>query len=211
MSQYICTLTPDQISLIRDIVDLAKIVIPSAITLLAGYLAYRFANRQSRYRKYLEFKERQVTSFYSPMIGCLKSIRAHSELRSDLSKAAGTAWDNICKNAPHPFLDHEERFVPFKKLIEYDNKKLREEILPFYDKMLKIFTDNYWLAEESTKAHYSELCRYIEIWNRWLDRSLPSEVLQEIEHDEERLKPFYKDLDVQLSNLLKIISNNKKC
>jgi hypothetical protein len=77
--------------------------------------------------------------------------------------------------------------------------------------MLKIFTENYWLAEESTKAYYSELCRYVEIWHRWLDGSLPSEVLQEIEHGEDRLKPFYKDLDDQLSNLLKIIRNNKKC
>ena len=211
MSQYVCTLTPEQISLIRDIVDLAKIVIPSIITLLAVYFTYRFANRQAHYRKLLEFKEKQITSFYSPMIGCLKSIRAHSELRSDLSKGAGTAWDNICKNAPHPFLEHEERFAPFKKLIEYDNINFREEILPTYDKMLKIFTENYWLAEESTKAYYSELCRYVEIWHRWLDGSLPSEVLQEIEHGEVRLKPFYKDLDDQLSNLLKIIRNNKKC
>lgn len=211
MGNYVSTLTPEQISLLKDVVDLAKIIIPTISTALVAliivYLTYRFANRQVRYSKALGFKEKQITDFYSPIIGCIKKIRSHSELRVELSNAANTAWHKICDAAPHPFLDSENHFEPFKKLIEYDNIKFKKELLPLYDRMLQIFTENYWLAEESTRTYYAELCRYVDIWHRWLGETLPREILLEIEHSEERLMPFYAELEKQMGDLRRTIAN----
>lgn len=200
-------MTPEQVSLLKDVVDLAKVTIPAIVTLLAGYLGFRFSTRLARYNKSLEFKQKQITEFYSPMIGCIKNIRSHSELRLELSNAASEAWREICDDAPKPFLNHNREFEPFKKHIEYDNIKFREDLLPLYDKMLSIFTENYWLAEEPSKAHYSELCRYVEIWHRWLDEALPREVLLKTKHSEEMLLPLYDDLEKQMLELRSSIAN----
>ncbi|WP_143424305.1 hypothetical protein [Geoanaerobacter pelophilus] len=207
MEKYVSAITPEQVSLLKDAVDLAKVSIPAIVTLLACYLAFRFSTRLARYNKSLEFKQKQITEFYSPMIGCLKNIQSHSELRLELSNAASEAWREIIDAAPKPFLDHKNEFKPFEKLIEYDNIKFREELLPLYDRMLSIFTENYWLAEEPTKAHYSELCRYVEVWHRWLGDALPREVMLKAEHSEERLFPLYDDLEKQMFNLRNTIAN----
>ena len=61
--------------------------------------------------------------------------------------------------------------------------------------MLKIFTDNYWLAEPETRKWYSELAEFIEIWERSLSNSMPNEVVEKIGHDEKKLNGFYEDLE----------------
>jgi hypothetical protein len=70
-------------------------------------------------------------------------------------------------------------------------------------KFAGIFTDGMWLAEPSTIRHYAALVEFVEIWNRFLDQSLPREVLQQIEHKEETLQPLYADLEHNLSTLSK--------
>ena len=73
--------------------------------------------------------------------------------------------------------DHEERFAPFKRIIEYDNEQLRAELLPKYREMLTLFTERYHLAATDTRAFYQSFLEFVEIWNRWLAESLPAEVL----------------------------------
>ncbi|CAG0927013.1 hypothetical protein PLCT1_00209 [Planctomycetaceae bacterium] len=203
-------LSAEQVAaLVQQALELAKFVGPATTTLLAGYLGYRFALRRARHQKQLDFIERQVTHFYSPIVGCLKRIRAESNLRLELSGAADAAWRDICDRAPKPFVDHSQQFEPFKRLIEYENTKFSDELLPLYDRMVAIFTDNYWLAESSTQQHYSELCRFVEMWHRFLNRSLPREILDHIEHREERLHPFYADLETQLARLRGVLAGGR--
>jgi hypothetical protein len=154
------------------------------------------------------FVERQLEEFYAPMIGCLRRIRAKSNVRLEIGKASDTAWQKICGEHPKPFFDHEKYFGPFQKSIEYDNKQLREEIIPLYEQMLSVFTQKYWLANLSTRQWYPELTAFVELWLRWLDRSIPAEVIQEMDYTEERLTPFYEDLENQLNELHKKLSDN---
>lgn len=156
----------------------------------------------------LAFVERQLEEFYSPMIGCLRKIRAKSQLRYEIDKVSETAWHNICERHPKPFLDHEKYFEPFQKTIEYNNKQLSEEIIPLYDQMVLIFTEKYSLANSSTRKWYSELSNFVELWHRWLDKSIPAEVIEDMSHSEERLKPFYDDLESQIENLQKKLSGD---
>jgi hypothetical protein len=153
-----------------QLVEAVKVSLPSAIavlgTLAGGWLGHSYAKAQARAAKAIEFVERRVTEFYSPMVGCIHRLRALSSLRVEISKAGDAAWKEICDQNPVPFLDHEKYFAPFKAVIEYDNSQLYEEILPVYDRMVKLFTDNYWLASKAVQEHYGELCRFVELWHR---------------------------------------------
>ena len=99
-------LTPQQIELFQNLIDFGKIVVPSLITLLAVVLGaragYRFALRRLKFEKRLEFINKQVMEFYSPLVGCRMRIRASSELRVELSSGCNIAWRKICDEQPHP-------------------------------------------------------------------------------------------------------------
>jgi hypothetical protein len=97
--------------------------------------------------------------------------------------------------------DYEERFAPFKKIIEYDNRQFKEELFPLYRKMLDAFTDNYWLADTDTRAYYQEFLEFVEIWERFLADSLPHEVLEKLEHAEQAILLFYDHLEARLDQL----------
>ena len=158
---------------------------------------------QERQTRRLDFVERQLREFYSPMLGCLRKIHANKELRLALSKASDPAWRKIVAQHPAPFVDHEKYFEPFKRSIMYNNKDFREEIIPLYDQMVSMFTQNFWLAESTTRKWYSELYGFVDLWHRWLDESIPAEVIEEMDHTEERLETFYQDLEHQLEGLRK--------
>ena len=205
MQEVVSQLNEQQLHLINNLIDLAKIVLPSFFILLAAILGarltYRFAVRRLKLEKRLDFVRQQVTDFYSPLIGCRKRIRASSELRVELSRASDIAWRKICDEQPTPFLEHEKYFEPFKRQIEDENKRFPKFLLPLYDEMVDIFTKNYWLAEDSTKEFYKPFCRYVELWHRFHDDAIPPRVFEEVPLDEETLLPFYENLESNLSKL----------
>ena len=203
-------LSQQQIELYKNLIDFGKIAVPSLITLLAAVLGaragYRFALRRFKFEKQLEFINRQVTEFYSPLVGCRTRIRASSELRVELSRGCNTAWRKICDEQPQPFLEHEKHFEPFKKQIEDENQRFPKYLLPLYDQMVDIFTKNFWLAEDSTKEFYKPFCRYVELWHRFYDDAIPPRVLEEVTIDEKDLLPFYEKIENNLSHLRKELS-----
>ena len=190
--------------LLSNLINFAKVVLPSFLTLLLGsYFGYRYGVKQFKKQKEIEYVERQIREFYSPMLGCLSQIEAKSAVRYEISKVSDVAWRRIVGRHPKPFEDHEKYFKPFKKSIDYDNDQLRNELIPLYDKMIKIFSENLELAFPETRKWYPELSRFVDLWHRWLDGTIPSEVLQEMDHTEERLKSLYENLDASLENLKK--------
>ena len=60
--------------------------------------------------------------------------------------------------------------------------------------MIKIFRENMWLVELETVEYFQKLLEFIDIWDRYLDKSMPEEVLEKLNHSEENLKPFYYQL-----------------
>jgi hypothetical protein len=193
------------------LIDLAGLVLPTLIavsaTLGGVWLGHRYAKEQARASKALDFIERRITQFYSPMVGCIKRIRALSELRVEVSRAGHAAWAEICDTAPKPFLDHDKRFEPFQGIIGYENAQLYKDILPAYERMVTIFTDHYWLADDEVRRYYAELCRFVELWLRFKANVLPYEVLVRIEHSEERLRPLYVALEERLAELTAVVAH----
>lgn len=168
--------------------EFLKIVLPFT---LGGYLSYLFSKKQLRNQKKLEFIERQLLEFYSPMIGCVKEIRAKSKLRAEIDKIA------ISESKKTYYLEPEA----YDSSIIYNNEQFTEEIMPLYEKMSLLFTEKYYLAESETLNWREELFIFIDIWNRSLKKAIPRDVLSKLGHKEEKLEPFYIDLEKQMKKL----------
>lgn len=181
--------------------ELIKWIVPSLITLAAAYLGINFGLKQIRIQKQLDFYERQLKEFYSPLLGYRSEILAKSNVRVKISTAANEAWQELCKSQRSPDWDHEKAYAPYDKIINYDNEQFRNELFPLYEKMMTIFRENYWLSEPDTRKWYPELCEFVEVWRRWLSSSIPFDVVEKLDHSEDKIKPFYDELEKQVDIL----------
>jgi hypothetical protein len=172
--------------------------------LVGGLVVYVFGIRKASIEIRNAFIQKQLSEFYSPIAGYRKRVRAKSELRGKVSAAADKAWRETCtpySDAKKPMLNHEELYAPYGKIIEYDNNQLREELMPLYRKILDLFTDKYWLADEDTRAYYQSFLEFVEIWERYLAEALPGDVIRKLGHSEENALPFYEHVERKLSFL----------
>lgn len=191
---------------LASVVDIAKRIWSYGAPFLTAYLGYKYGLWHVKEKNRLEFKNRQLNEFYSPMVGCLKAIKAKSQLRVEVHNASDTAWRKICENRAKPFEDPEEQFEPFDKTIEYDNRQFREEILPLYDEMVAVFKQNMGLATESTRKWHDDFVKFVELWHRSLDGGIAPEARRQMGYLENDLQPFYQDLERQVELLQKEIS-----
>ncbi len=168
--------------------------------IIGSLIANWFTKRREQSQRRHDFIEKHLKKFYSPLLGLRSEIKMLSELRLKISNISGKAWpEGVAEARERGGIDAVGNFSAtegpeFKKQVEYNNQQLTEKLLPAYRKMVEVFRDNLWLADEETKVYYGELVEFIEIWNRSLAKSLPREVLQRIGHSEEKLFPFYEHL-----------------
>lgn len=78
---------------------------------------------------------------------------------------------------------------------------MKEELVPTYEQMAKLFTERMHLAEPCTRTHYRKLLDFVEIWRRFLAKSIPYSVAEEIGHSKKELVPFYEDLESNFQRL----------
>lgn len=171
-----------------------------ALSGLAGVVigAWLTGRRETRQRR-LAFVEKQLKDFYSPLLGLRKEIRARSELRERVFDAADAAWRQLCAQASEVSVEtlqqlSRTRGPEFNGLIEYDNRQLQEDLLPAYRQMAKLFRENLWLADSDTREHYVKLLEFVELWERWMAKAIPAEVIQGLGHSEENLRELYEHL-----------------
>ncbi len=150
--------------------------------------------------------QRKLEEFYGPLLAIRSQIKAKSELRLKISQLAGEEWPKLIATARESGVERvmqveKERFPEYEKLIEYENKQLREETLPAYRDMVSLFISKMHLAESATRDPLVELINFVEVWDRWTDGSLPREVLPRLDHSEKRLYPLYDDLEKQFAVL----------
>ena len=189
-----------------ETIDLIKWSLAPICTLLAGYVGVRWGLKQVRLQKKLDFIQQQLREFYSPLLGYHKEIRAKGEMRVKISKAASEAWTDLCSKGPQSPETHNAEYKPYGKIIEYNSEQLKNEMLPLYRKMLSTFGEKYWLAEPETRKWYSELCDFVELWNRWISDTIPADVIKKIDPGEEKLIPFYQELETRMDVLRKKLS-----
>lgn len=178
-----------------DLLDFIKFIVPPITTVLAGYLGLQYGLKQIKTQKRLEFIEKQLKEFYSPLLGIHKYIDAKSCVRL---KFKNISDENLKKN---PITEIDPSFEVDDNEIQYNNKQFEGDLLPMYREMLKIFRDNYWLAESETKAFYKILVEYVEGWDRWNAKTIRPQAMRESGHSEKNLEPFYKELEIRMEVL----------
>lgn len=194
-----CLPAPEQQSF-----ELVRWVAPIAVPAISGLVgvvigALLTSGRERKQRK-LAFLEKQLSTFYSPMLGLRNEIKTHSAFRTRVQNEANAAWGQLCQESDSLSIEARQRITnergpEFTRIIEYDNNKLHEELLPAYRKMVELFREYYWLAEPETRDFYGDLVEFVEVWNRWIEKALPVEVLKRLEHGEDKLAPFYKHIE----------------
>ena len=165
-------------------------------------------NKRERKQKLLQQK---LAEFYGPLLAIRSRIKAKSELRLKISQLAGEEWPKLIAAARAGGVEtiiqvEKERWPEYEKLMEYEGKQLREEILPSYREMVSLFVSKMYLAEPATRGHLKELINFVEVWDRWTDSSLPKEVLPRLNHGEKDLYPLYEDLEKQFAALQRATS-----
>lgn len=198
-----CTPVPDhQVS--EAIRWIASLAVP-AIAGLGGVAvgAWLTSKRELAQRK-LAFLESQLTNFYSPMLGLRNEVRSEGAFRARVHQAASAAWEKLCAGLDVAERQRlmAERGPEFTRLaIEYDNTTLRERLLPAYERMVQLFRENFYLAEPETQGHYQAIVEFVEGWKRWVEKTLPPEVLNELEHREHNLESFYAQIEAKHAEL----------
>jgi len=184
-------------------IDLVRWGISIGVPAVAGLggvmLGAWLTGRREKKQRALAFIEKQLCEFYSPLLGIRSEIRMRSELRLKVQNTADSEWRKLCEEKREIGVEAFQRLTnelgdEFTKIIEYDNRQLKEELIPAYRKMVNLFRDNMWLAEYETKEYFGPLLEFVELWERWLGDSLPPEVITALEHGEESLHPFYDHL-----------------
>jgi hypothetical protein len=183
-------------------------ILASVITATAAFIGvmvggWLTALNQKRERRHRRISE-QLAGFCGPILAIRAQVLSQRELGQRISGAAEAAWQAMVKRAYEGNdelgkLDRmekltQQRWPSFEKLTEYGNRQLVEEVIPSYRKMVELFTSKMHLAEPSTITYFPALLEFVEIWNRWLNESLPGEVLGILNHTEDTLFPLYDNL-----------------
>jgi hypothetical protein len=213
-----------------------------AVPAISGFVgvivgAWLSGRREKGQRRYA-FRERQLQDFYSPLLAIRKEIDARKKLRAKIHELADSKWQKLANEAyqsSDPDASStlmQRRWPHYEKAAKYDERKLSEEVIPTYRKMLSTFRDNLWLAEPETRPFFKTLLEYVDVLERWLADSLPVEILAKLDHQytdgiimggglmilppeilskqdypESSLQPFYDHLESKHDELRTRLSN----
>jgi hypothetical protein len=179
--------------------------------LLGGWLS----DRREREKRHADFIGRQLAEFYGPLVSLRTEIFARSVLRERISAAADTAWQELVgeARAAGPLASVEniqrvqrERWPSFEALIKDEPDVLRNKLIPAYQQMIATIREKMWLATPETRnrfvsGEFSTLFDHVEILERHLRTPLPAEVIGEIDHREDKVKPLYTHLEETFDRL----------
>ncbi len=184
----------------------------SVITASAGLLgvisgAVLTSRNQSKERKHAHIRE-QLQGFYSPMLGMREEIAAKTTFQDGINVQVA----EIIKKAKAEYPGGERKTYnkdevqALSKLRKYDYAQWEEEVFPLYKRMLKLFADKMWLAEDSTRAHYGDLTNYVEKWNRFDALTTTAELAWEMNFsDDDKVKEFFRDVEENFKRLQKLL------
>ena len=181
-------------------------VIPAFSGLLGVFVGYWLTIRRERLSRKLDFIEKQLCDFYSPMVGFFSDIFALNELEKKISECADDTWRELAKenlqsnDYGERQTRHNERWKKFKPIIDYNNQQTYEKLVPFYRKMLELFREKLYLADQDTRDYYSNLVEFVNIWDRCQANSLPPEVTEKLNHGNQ-IVAFKKHLEQRYNKL----------
>lgn len=187
-------------------IKIVELIAPALSGLLGVIIgAFITAHYQSKERQYNRVRD-QLQGFYAPLYGMRAQIREKSAFLRKISKATeeismglGVAPPGVSVDAHFNYV--ESRMPEFGKADAETNRQVNDVILPLYRRMLEHFSSHMGLAEPSTLDTFGALVEFVETWDRWANKTLPYEVVRELRQSDEKLQPFYRDLEDQFARL----------
>jgi hypothetical protein len=186
--------------------------IVGASAALLGALVGAFVTfRSQRIARAHDFRRQQLHQFYGPLAAMRTQVQILSELRVRVARESDVAWRENVSGATREAIERfrAESGPGFKRIIDDDNAQLIKVQLPIYDHMVELFVSQYWLAEPSTREHLPALIEFVELWRRWQANALPAEVLERLDHREEKVHPLYGDVVMHLDRLRTELASGK--
>lgn len=185
---------------IRDhILPLVPLLTP-LLTPIVAATAIIISFKQYQYQKYLGYIEKQLDTFYGPMLGCITYLDAN---RAYKQLIAEKEMEVINDEELGEFLDRKVRTRYIVNSINYDNKIFYEKIFPQYQQMLNLFTNHSSSILPETMEYHYTLYKFVEIWERSNAEVLNNEVLKRLDHSEKYLMPFYDHIRETVTTLQK--------
>jgi hypothetical protein len=155
--------------------------------LIGMFISNWMTTRRETAARAVQFREQQLAQFYGPLLALHNEIRARSELRLKLQKAANDLHVNA--------MPHAESGKTVLANVQDENETLRNILIPTYHEMIKVFRDKMWLAEPETREHFKNLIEFVDVWDEILGDKLPSSVAPAIGHTEQNLPRFYDHIE----------------
>jgi hypothetical protein len=182
--------------------------------LLAALITAGFTSSRERRTRQLEFTQKQLAEFYSPLLALRAETHAEGVLRKHIGDKADVAWRHLVEESERMSPAEgrkliDERKPEFMKVIEHDNATALEVLLPAYRKMVALFRDNMWLADDDTVEFYPQVVTYVSGLSRVLEKTVPVELVAHIATSEKELDPFYAHLRVRHDELRAIIESGR--
>jgi hypothetical protein len=134
---------------------------------------------RDRVQRRVSFIEKQLTYLYAPLFALRAEIRARSQTREFFRDLGQRGWDEVTKatEGQDPAAKQrvtKERWPAYQRLLEFDDRKLLEVLLPAYRKMLSVFRDHLWLADFDTRDYYPQLIALFQRGNAiWKEHCRP--------------------------------------
>ncbi len=161
--------------MMSDIVAILGILL-GAVGFVYGVKKDREAKRERAKASRREFNREQLEKFYSPALGKLAEIQAKSHAR----KQYGDALSAV------PTTDRRDHI---EETVEFNNRVLREQLLPLYKEVAALFREHSGLLEPSTRDLYQRLVSFIDLWERHSESRIPFETMLELQESGAALDP----------------------
>lgn len=190
-----------------DLISGMVSLLPATTAGLIGVIMGSFstsllAGRRERRQRRYAFRERQLRELYSPLVGLRREIATLSHLQTKIYSISDDEWKRLCAESRESVdaISSYERLKAthwpyFEKSIDFNNQQWARAIMPAYRKMVALLRDNFWLAEPETRRYTDKLVEFVDVWERWLAKAIPYEVVNRLGHSESSLHPLYEHIE----------------
>ncbi len=153
------------------------LISPLLSGLIGAMIGASWGAWRDRVQRRVSFIEKQLTYLYAPLFALRAEIRALSQTREFFRDLGQQGWDEVTKatEGQDPAAKQritKEQWPAYQRLLEFDDRKLVEVLLPAYRKMLSVFRDHVWLADFDTRDYYPQLIGFVFNLGTLLGRSI---------------------------------------
>jgi hypothetical protein len=186
------------------LIPLLSVAVSAFAGLLGVYVGGIIGRKNEAKRQRVEFVTKQLEELYGPLLGLKTEIKSRWHREGFVRTAAESMWGARLLDVNDPTEREKisvERDAELKKLNERYFALQRDEVIPLYNEMKRIFLEKMWLALPTTVNLYQDLNDHIDSLDQLPNLRLSYETLLLVGPQEHSLNNFYRDIDNTIDTL----------